>query len=108
MIENILPIIAGVLSIGLGAVVLFNETTRRSIRLSFAIFSGGVGVWAIFISLFRVSTDQQWAHSFVLTYYIAALLIAYGFMTFGFAYSSVRISRPFVVLSGLSFLLLSL
>lgn len=108
MIGYLLPLIAGLLSVVLGIIVLLSSATRPSIRVTFALFSGSVGAWAVFISLFLLSTNEQWAHIFVITYYIAALSIGYSFMAFGLVYSSVKLSRPFVLISCLSFLLMSL
>ena len=97
MIIDYLPLIAGILSIALGIVVLVSGTNRKNIRWPFILFALSVGVWAIFISLFRLTDDSNLARIFVDIYYIAALFIAYSFLLFGLYYSSIKISKITIV-----------
>jgi signal transduction histidine kinase len=107
MIIDFLPLAAGILSILLGVVVLVNGTDRQNMRLPFALFAGSVGIWAIFISFFRLSNDPVLARLFVDVYYIAALFIAYSFLIFSLYYSRIKISRPIVIIALLPWLALS-
>lgn len=93
MFLNFLPLIAGVLSLILCVTVLINGTSKRKLQFPFAIFSGSVGLWAIFISFFQLSEHPATASAFVDIYYIAALLIACGFVLFSLYYAELNVSK---------------
>jgi hypothetical protein len=67
MILSILPIAAGVLSIALGLLVLFNGAKEQNSKWPFIIFSISVGFWAIFIIIFLLKIKETIAHVSVCT-----------------------------------------
>lgn len=93
MFLDFLPLMAGILSLILCVTVLMNGASKRALKYPFAIFSGSVGVWAIFISFFRLSQHSATASAFVDIYYIAALLIACGFLLFALHYSNIKVTN---------------
>lgn len=93
MILSFLPIIAGVFSIALGLLVLFNGAKEENSKWPFIIFAISVGFWAIFISIFLLTTNETIAYVAVVTYYIAALLIAPSFLLFSLYDTIKRVSR---------------
>lgn len=86
MILDILPLVAGLLSLALGIVVLVSGTDSKGSKWPFVLFASSVGVWAAFVSMFSLVTDQTLGTIFVTIYYIAALAIAYNFLIFGFSF----------------------
>ena len=107
MIFNILPLVAGILSIALGLVVVINGTSEKNSKWPFAIFATSVGIWAIFITLFLMTTSITSAFVYVSIYYVAALLIAYSFLLFSLFYTSTRVSKKVIGLALLPWLGLS-
>lgn len=107
MLLDMLPAIAGTLSILLGAVVLVNGTNKKGTKWPFALFAISTGIWAIFISLFALSADLALARLYVDVYYISALFIGYSFLLFSLYYSDVKVALsirlvalvPWIVLS---------
>lgn len=92
MIVNILCLLAGLVSIALAAIVLAKGTNTRSMRLSYGMFAGSVGLWAVFLSLFLLVPSDFWAGIFVFIYYSLGLLIPYSFLFFSLAYLSMKVS----------------
>lgn len=80
---NLLPFFAGIVACALGLVVLLSSSGRsRRDRIPFFTFAFSMGLWAILVSGFLFSTDPQWAYWLAVSYYVAALLLAYGFVLF--------------------------
>jgi len=99
MILNILPFIAGIFCLILGFVVMVSGANTRNSKWPFVLFATSVAVWAIFISLFSVTTNSSFGQIFVGIYYVAALLIAYAFLIFSLSYSGLKLSRSVVGLA---------
>lgn len=100
MILDTLPLVAGILSLLLGLLVVANGTSKKGMKLPFALFAGSVGLWAIGISLFSFTNSEALAQVFVSAYYVSALFIAYGFLLFSLYYLTPKVS-PFVVVLAL-------
>jgi signal transduction histidine kinase len=77
----VLPLLAGVASCTLGFLVITSGRDNGS-RLPFFLFAISMGVWAILISLFLSATNPVFARWCVAGYYVAALVLIYGFLLF--------------------------
>ena len=106
MILDWLPLISGVFSLFLGAVVLLNGASTRS-KWPFVLFASSVGVWSILIALFHLVTVEVVAQVVVSTYYVAALLISYSLLIFSMSYVKVQLSRIVATLALLPWVVLS-
>jgi len=93
MVLESLVLFAGVLSLGLALIILFNGTSKKGTKIPFVLFAGSVGLWSLFISLFSLTNSQGLAQLFVIFYYSSALLISYAFLLFALEYVGSRVSR---------------
>jgi len=107
MILGILPFIAGLFSLILGFVVLVSGANTKNSKWPFVLFAASVGIWAIFISLFALTSNPLSGQVFVSIYYIAALLIPYAILIFSLSYSGLRLSRLTTVLALLPWVVMS-
>jgi len=92
VIISILTLIAGVISLGLAAIVFSEGTNTKNMRTAYVLFAGSVGLWAIFLGLFLLVPSHVWASIFVFIYYSLGLLIPYSFLLFSLAYLSIKVS----------------
>jgi len=99
MILDILPFIAGLFSFCLAIVVYVSGANTKNSKWPFILFATSIGVWAVFISLFSMTSNLLFGEIFVGIYYIAALLIAYAFLVFSLSYSSMKLSRSIALLA---------
>lgn len=111
MILSLLTIIAGIISLALGLMVLVSAASTTSSKWPFVLFSLSVGVWAVGVGLFSLSTSAQFADSMVHMYYIAALLIGYALLIFCISYTSQKVSKAVAIIMllpwiGMSFAIL--
>ncbi len=95
---GLLPILAGLISLILAAMVMVSGASTKSSKWSFFGFATSVGVWAIGVGIFIVTDNQFIADIAVHTYYIAALFIAYSLMIFSLSYGPEKIPKSIVVL----------
>jgi len=107
MILGILPFIAGLFCLCLGLVVLISGANTKNSKWPFVLFATSVAVWAIFVSLFTMTSNPLSGQVFVSIYYSAALLIAYAFLIFSLGYSGMKLSRPTTALALVPWLVLS-
>lgn len=98
MIDGVLPLVAGLFSLLLGGIVLVSGANAKDSKWPFVLFAFSIALWAVFIGLFRASSNARWAQVFVETYYIAAVLIAYTFLVFSLTYAGMKL--PKVVIGG--------
>lgn len=107
MVAGLLPFIAGLFSLCLAFVVLVSGANTKNSKWPFVLFSSAVGVWALFIGMFRITSDQTLAQAFVAVYYIAALLIGYAVFLFGSSYQGKKPGVLLVIGSALPLVALS-
>jgi len=107
MILGLLSLIAGIFCFCLGLVVLIGGANTKHSKWPFVLFASSVGVWAVFIGLFKIVSDAAAAELFVGIYYVAALLIAYAFLVFSLSYSGVKLSHTTSILALLPWAILS-
>jgi signal transduction histidine kinase len=108
MIFDILPIIAGVISLALAIIVLVGGASARDSKWPFIGFATSVGVWAIGVGIFSVAVDDAVAMPAVYIYYISALFIAYSLTMFCLSYGGRKVSRKIAWVSLIPWLLVSL
>ena len=92
MILASLTIVAGIISLVLGLMVLVSGGSSRSSKLPFVLLAASIGVWAIGIGLFSLTSNSDLAQLAVYVYYIAALLIAYALLVFSISYTSEKLT----------------
>lgn len=93
MILDLLVLIAGAISVAMAIIVLAKGTNTKSMRLAYGMFASSVGLWAVFLGLFLLTTSSLWGNVFVFSYYSLGLFIPYAFLLFSLAYLSMRVSR---------------
>jgi signal transduction histidine kinase len=98
-IFSLLPFIAGCASLYL-AVIVFFAGKNISGRLPFTLFSFGMALWGIFITLFLFTSSPQLGLVYVHVYYLAALLLIYGFLLFCIGFSAVKIKKQTITYWG--------
>lgn len=76
-----LPLIAGIASLVLAGLVYFGGRTVHE-RRAFTLFAFSMGAWALGISGFLFTSSLEGARTFAEIYYVAALLLIYGFLLF--------------------------
>lgn len=87
---DVLPFISGFVAIFMGLVVLLSGGKVAS-RLGFIIFALAMGVWSVGISLFLVTSNIHDATAYAKLYYIAALLLIYGFACFALNWKNTHL-----------------
>lgn len=101
-------IVAGVISLILASMVLLGGASAKQSKWPFIGFATSVGVWAIGIGVFSLSSNLKLATFVVYVYYIAALFIAYALMVFCINYSSRVISLKVASIALVPWVLVSL
>lgn len=108
-LSALLVLFSGIATWVLGSVVL-SSRQQNSGRIPFFVFAAGMGTWAILISLFSVTTSSDLAGWLARGYYVAALILIYGFLLFSISVSRATkyFKRWSPLLFGLPVLALSL
>lgn len=83
-----LSVFAGLASLVLAVMVVIGGASARDGKWSFVGFASTVGLWAVGVGIFSVTTSEAVAAAAVYLYYIAALFIAYTLMVFCVTYGA--------------------
>lgn len=96
---SVLAIIAGVVSLALAVMVLVGGARAEDSKWPFVGFAASVGIWAVCVGIFSLTSNEVLATFMVHTYYISALFIAYSLMMFSWGYGGRHIPVAMGILS---------
>ena len=82
-----LSLLSGIVAFILTALVL-QGARHTAERMTFAVFTGSMGAWALFVGLFLLTDNQGIAEWSAVLYYIFAALLAYGLLIFSIAFAA--------------------
>jgi signal transduction histidine kinase len=108
MIVASLPILAGIISIALAILIMIGGTNTKQGRWPFVGFALSVGLWAIGIGVFSLTSTQVIAEVVVNAYYICALFIAYALMMFCLVFTTKKVSPSLAGITLLPWIVLSI
>lgn len=89
---GIFAMLAGALSLLLALIVIIGGVGTKDNKWPFVGFATSVGVWAMAVGIFSMTTDEALATQMVYLFYIAALFIAYSLTLFCMTYGKKRLS----------------
>lgn len=83
----VLSMLSGLVAVILTALVL-QGARHKAERMTFAVFTAGMGAWAFFVGLFLMTDNLVIASWAVKLYYVFAAILVYGLLAFSLAYSA--------------------
>lgn len=107
-ILGLLPVLAGLISLFLAALVLAGGAGAKTTKWPFVLFGVSVAAWSIGVGIFTLVNSEKWAALLVPGYYIAALVIAFALLQFCLAYSGKKAAAWVGILSALPLIPMSI